>query len=96
MFPQYPGWSAKALQKLGRAPLGPQVRCNPDKLRHTWATQALSGWDDPWDIAAVAEWLGHKNVSVTYTVYKHLIPKTPKSGYIIVLPEQGKTKGREV
>ncbi len=86
VFPQYSGWARKRLEIIGKSALGSEVRCNPHKFRHTWATQALSGWDDPWDIAAVAEWLGHKNVSVTFAVYKHLIPKTPKSGYSLAVP----------
>lgn len=47
IWPQYSGWARKALEKIGRVALGPDIRCDPHKFRHTWATQALSGWDDP-------------------------------------------------
>lgn len=94
VFPQYSSWARKALERLNQSAFQGAIRCNPHKFRHTWATMALSGWDDPWTIVDVAEWLGHNDVSTTFKIYKHLLPKKPRSGYDLTAPEtvQGGTK----
>ncbi|MGN9822113.1 tyrosine-type recombinase/integrase [Streptomyces sp. SD11] len=42
-------------------------------LRHFFASNCLSH-NIP--ITDVAEWMGHKNIDITYKIYRHLLPGT--------------------
>lgn len=50
---------------------GIEAGFTPHSLRHTFATALLANLVP---ITDVAEWLGHREISVTYRIYAHLIP----------------------
>ncbi|MFD4749187.1 tyrosine-type recombinase/integrase [Streptomyces rubiginosohelvolus] len=46
-------------------------RLNPYSLRHFFASNCLSKGIP---ITDVAEWMGHKNIQMTFRIYRHLMP----------------------
>lgn len=54
-------------------PVGPRQN-GMHRARHTWASLLLSEGES---IAAVSEWAGHANQTVTLRVYSHLMPSSP-------------------
>jgi integrase len=81
IFPQSAGWAYHQTEELCKAALKGAKHGNPHKFRHTLATMALCRFQPTWDIAFLAKWLGHKDISTTYRIYGHLIATTPPSGF---------------
>ncbi|MFJ8846679.1 tyrosine-type recombinase/integrase [Streptomyces cyaneofuscatus] len=46
-------------------------KLNPYSLRHFFASNCLSKGIP---ITDVAEWMGHKNIQMTFRIYRHLMP----------------------
>jgi integrase len=67
--PVHPGGVSDAFERTVKRARLPRIRLHG--LRHTYATLALSAGVPLW---AVADLLGHSNVSVTDRFYRHAIP----------------------
>ena len=61
----------------------------PHSLRHAFAS-ALLGKNTP--IGDVSEWLGHKDVNTTYSVYRHMLPDAPMAAGVVLETEYSEWK----
>lgn len=69
-----PHWSHSTLQyqwDTARKKAGITRKLNPYSLRHFFASNCLSRGIP---ITDVAEWMGHKNINMTFRIYRHLMP----------------------
>lgn len=95
-FPRSPTWARKAVARLSKKAFGVDDEGKatrhgkPHMLRHTFATMALLHWQPTWEIARLAKWLGHSDVSTTFRIYGHLIGAEPPSGFGFKIPEKCK------
>lgn len=73
LYTRYANWFYKTLARVCKVAKVPFKGVHA--IRHTFASE----WLGKWDIAALAKWLGHKNIQITYDTYGHLInQRVPK------------------
>lgn len=81
IFPQYTSWPMKVVKSICKTAFDGAKEGHPHMLRHTLASMALLHFKPAWDIAYLAKWLGHKDISITYRTYSHWIAIEAPSSY---------------